>query len=213
MKIKVNEIFTSIDGEVNKFGQGMLTTFIRFAGCNLRCSYCDTEYAQSSENAKEMTVKEVIAQVETSKVTITGGEPLMQKEGCQQLICAFLDMGLFVTVETNGSFPVGDAYRYYGKFGWVIDFKVEYHDTKMLFNNFNYAREGDWIKFVVDKVSDYEVALHYIDIFRNQPCRARMAMSTTQRELTHADIVSNLIRDGQWDVSLNVQLHKCINIK
>jgi 7-carboxy-7-deazaguanine synthase len=159
MKIKINEIFTSIDGEVNKFGQGGLTTFIRFADCNLRCSYCDTNYAQSDKFAKEMTINEIISQVKTPKVTITGGEPLVQMLGFNQLITVFLDMGLFVTVETNGSLLIPDAYRYYdSQLGWVIDFKFEY-ENQMIWENFILRRKGDWIKFVLDKKEDYKTAL------------------------------------------------------
>jgi len=210
--IKVNEIFTSIDGEVNRFGQGCFTTFLRLQGCNLQCSYCDTWYAQGDRGAKDMDIKEIISQVKTPKVTITGGEPLMQTKECEELIKVFLDLGLFVTVETNGSYPITKAYRYYGdQLGWVIDFKFEYEE-KMIWKNFINRTRGDWIKFVLDRKEDYETSLGIIDRLKRVNCQARIAMGFTG-SIKPAEIVKNLIRDERWEVSLNVQLHKCINIK
>ena len=76
----VNEIFGSIDGEGLRTGE--LATFIRLAGCNLRCSYCDTDYALKANQGTEMSIDEIIAKVKDigyRNITLTGGEPLIHK--------------------------------------------------------------------------------------------------------------------------------------
>ena len=116
MKIKINEIFTSIDGEVNRYGQGGLTTFIRLAGCNLQCSYCDTKQAQAMDTGVDMTIDEITERIEVSKVTITGGEPLCQKDELIELINSLCFTDIRVTVETNGSLIIpykAITYHYY----------------------------------------------------------------------------------------------------
>jgi 7-carboxy-7-deazaguanine synthase len=211
MKIKINEIFTSIDGEVTRWGQGGLTTFIRFSGCGLRCSYCDTKYAQGDEKAKEMSVLDIIGRVKTPRVTITGGEPLMQRAGLEQLINELARKEIKMTIETNGHYRAWTPVWAQDLLGWVIDFKFEYFN-RMLMANFEMATERDWIKFVVDREEDYKNALQYIRAFKLHPCKARFAMGTTGRGLSHAQLVDKLIKDEQWDVTLNVQLHKCIGV-
>jgi 7-carboxy-7-deazaguanine synthase len=98
-KLQVIEIFDSIEGEGKRAGQ--LVTFIRLTGCNLRCSYCDTEYAFS--DGKDFSVNEIMEQVNHSKVTLTGGEPLLQAN-VPQLLAAL--HGHEVNIETNGSINI-----------------------------------------------------------------------------------------------------------
>src|SRR3972149_3099715 len=100
--MKICEIFTSIQGESSY--AGVPCTFIRFSGCNLRCSYCDTAYAQ--EEGMELSEDEIINElslVGVNLVEVTGGEPLMEK-GVYHLIERLLNDGHQVLIETNGSF-------------------------------------------------------------------------------------------------------------
>ena len=79
--MNVNEIFSSIDGEGLR--SGALATFVRLSGCNLRCSYCDTEYAQENDSGTEMPVAEIVEICDGLKnrhITLTGGEPLVRKD-------------------------------------------------------------------------------------------------------------------------------------
>ena len=105
MKYKVVENFDSIDGEGIR--TGMTASFVRLAGCNLRCSYCDTLYALFGENEPcryiEMTAEEIVNRVKYKRVTITGGEPMIQEGigALLELLCR--DPELYVEVETNGS--------------------------------------------------------------------------------------------------------------
>ena len=114
---------------------------------------------------------------------------------------------------TNGSFkiPFAELIHLSLYLGWIIDFKFEY-TSSMIETNFTKARKGDWIKFVLDRREDYEYAIGYVDRFRKAGCQAKMAMGFTG-SINPASIVANLIKDERWDIFLNVQLHKCINIK
>ena len=92
MNMIVNEIFTSIEGEGIRAGR--LCTFIRFTGCNLRCSWCDTRYA--FDEGREMSVREILDSVPADArcVTVTGGEPLLQKEAVLELCKELSDFDL-----------------------------------------------------------------------------------------------------------------------
>ena len=88
--MRIHSIFKSINGEVNKYHQGSICIFIRLAGCSLRCKYCDTVQAQSPDSGKEMNIDEIINEVVKFKncyrITITGGEPLLQEAELEELV-------------------------------------------------------------------------------------------------------------------------------
>ncbi|HNJ73037.1 MAG TPA: radical SAM protein, partial [bacterium] len=102
--LKVNEIFYSIQGESTHAGKPCI--FVRLTYCNLRCTYCDTEYAFYS--GRDMTVEDVIRTVQSytcKTVEVTGGEPLLQ-ERVYDLMIRLCDMGFEVMIETGGSLDV-----------------------------------------------------------------------------------------------------------
>ena len=105
MKYKVAEIFSSINGEGPLAGE--LAVFIRLAGCNLRCRYCDTSWANEEDvSYEEMTDQQIHSYIKDAglkNVTLTGGEPLVQQGILElvQLLCS--DSELVVEIETNGS--------------------------------------------------------------------------------------------------------------
>ena len=103
----VAEKFVSINGEGQKAGQ--LAVFIRFAGCNLRCSYCDTKWANDfdlkGENLTAEQILEYVLDTGVHNVTLTGGEPLLRPE-IEELISMLVKAGLWVEIETNGSVPL-----------------------------------------------------------------------------------------------------------
>ncbi len=105
MSLSVSEIFASIQGE-STF-TGVLCGFVRLAGCNLRCRYCDTPYAQQP-NGEKLTIDEILKKIEPlgmDLIEITGGEPLFQEE-TPELVSALLERGHKVLVETNGSLDI-----------------------------------------------------------------------------------------------------------
>lgn len=101
--MKVVEIFNSIEGEGNR--AGFLATFIRLYGCNLKCSYCDTRYGCEGDGFTEMSFEDILNKVkelESKRITLTGGEPLLTSEGWQ-LATILAVNGFEVNIETNGS--------------------------------------------------------------------------------------------------------------
>jgi organic radical activating enzyme len=103
MSYKINEIFYSVQGEGARAGSA--NVFIRFAGCDLACGFCDTEFA----SGKQMSAQEIIAEVlrfmpKDRMVILTGGEPTLQYD--EELSLAFRSMGIFTAIETNGNNPL-----------------------------------------------------------------------------------------------------------
>ena len=134
--ITVCELFSSIQGESSY--AGLPCFFIRLAGCNLKCSYCDTAYAQNREGGKDYSIDELVKEAEKSGMTlveITGGEPLLQKSViplCETL----LNAGFTVLIETNGSCSIAELPDAVIK---IIDCKSPSSGEadKMDFNNFS----------------------------------------------------------------------------
>ena len=211
--MKVNEIFLSIDGEVNFSGQGAFSTFIRFAGCNLACSYCDTPDTQDSKNGTEMEVSEIIRKVKEigcPKVTITGGEPLLQKD-FEILLANLVTQGFRASIETNGT----TLHRLIGvhpaKVNWIVDYKLEYSD-KMNLEIFERLNESDYIKVPIKNLSDLEKAIHFKESLGNK-VRCRFAVSPIGRSISVLEIMDRLSRTKDFGIQINQQLHKLIGLK
>ena len=153
--LKVNEIFHSIQGESSHAGRPCV--FVRLTGCNLRCSYCDTQYA--FHEGRDMTVEEVLRQVASygcGLVEVTGGEPLLQAEAVQ-LMERLLAEGYEVLLETGGSLPVDRVPREVIK---IVDFKTP-SSGMMKENRWSILGDlapHDEIKFVVGNRDDYDWA-------------------------------------------------------
>lgn len=212
--MRIYSIFNSIDGEVNKFHQGCFTTFIRTSGCNLNCSYCDSEYAKSETSGKEMSVEDIIHEVELigcNKITITGGEPLEQEE-TKKLIEFLICYGYQITIETNGSILIPKIKHQYSlNVSWVVDYKLEYHG-KMLFDNYIKLRNDDFIKCVIsnrDDFMEFKNILHYL---RTKGCVAKIAMSPAYGKLDVNELISWCKEFKMFDIVVNVQLHKLLNL-
>lgn len=213
--MKIFEIFTSIDGEVCGISaQGSLTTFVRFAGCNLNCIYCDTKYALKLSDGKEMSVNEVVDEVKKlkcKKVTISGGEPLLQKKEFDQLTKVLWHEGFRISVETNGSFlPEG-----YGIGSWIVDYKLPSSGCydKMEEENFVFLNSVDYVKFVIMDKYDYERAGLVMIWLKESGCKANFAFSPAFGTDVQKNIVDWLVKDKLFDVIVNVQIHKFLGIK
>ena len=155
--MKVVEIFNSIEGEGIR--AGFPATFIRLYGCNLRCSYCDTPYGYEGNDYTEMTTEEIVEKVEEfhcSKITLTGGEPLIHP-GFSELLFELTNKGYEVNIETNGSVNV-KPYTF-SDIIITMDYKCPSsgQEDKMLLDNIDYLRPTDVIKFVVGTKEDLDV--------------------------------------------------------
>jgi 7-carboxy-7-deazaguanine synthase len=149
----INEIFLSIQGESTHAGRPC--AFVRLTGCNLRCNYCDTEYA--FHEGRRMTVGEIIAQLDgygCRLVEITGGEPLLQ-DGVHDLIEALLARGYTVMVETSGASDVSPLDPRVIK---IMDLKCPGSGevSRNLWSNLDHLSARDEIKFVISDRADYE---------------------------------------------------------
>lgn len=199
----VNEIFLSIQGE--SMSVGFPTIFVRFTGCNLRCSYCDTTYAY--EEGKEMSPNEVFEEVKNlhyKRVCITGGEPLLQKE-LNILLGLLKDYR--VTIETNGAVSIKDLQLLEGH-SFVMDMKVPSSgcSDQMILSNFGYLRDRDEIKFVIGDREDYNWAK---EIIRHNYSKGIITFSPVYGKINYEDMVSWILAD-RLEVRFQIQLHKLI---
>lgn len=212
--LRIYSTFVSINGEICEAHQGSLCTFVRFAGCNLRCSWCDTKYAQMEDSGLPCTIREVVTRVlqhGPRNVTITGGEPMLQKEALNLLCIELSARGFFLSVETNGSF----AFDPLPQVNYVVDFKLpssgEY-DYMKAESPWMSLRFNDWIKFVVANHTDYETACATIDMLKRKGCRANFAMSPVFSSLPVNRILQWLKFDRRFDVVISAQLHKLTDL-
>ncbi|HEY3131794.1 MAG TPA: radical SAM protein, partial [Acidobacteriota bacterium] len=157
--LTVNEIFYSIQGESSY--AGLPCVFVRLTECNLRCSYCDTEYAFYEGIA--MPLERVLEEVEKYRcdlVEITGGEPLLQPS-VHKLMSQLIERGKKVLLETGGSLDISPVPS-----GVTIILDIKTPGSKMdhqnLWSNFDVLKPADEIKFVVCDREDYEWARQVI---------------------------------------------------
>jgi len=177
--MKISEIFYSIEGEGIEIGRPEI--FIRLAGCNLRCTWCDTKYVL--EDGKEMSVKEIIQEVgkyPCKSVSITGGEPLLQRKELLELVRQLKRLDYWIQINTNGTifdkeiFELVDLISMDCKCpssGMESDHEV-LRRTKELFDS------KTQFKFVISDEEDYEYA---------------------KKAVTSLDVSSNVVFQPEWN--------------
>lgn len=226
--MKINEIFLSIDGEVNRWGQGTPSVFIRTSGCNLNCRYCDTTYHREGV---EMDIDDIVAKANSfgvGKVTITGGEPLLQREELIRLVELLRRYLYKVSIETNGTLPIPHYlqeeccivadYKLPGS-GWSDPGNIENLRPLMFGKHF--------IKFVVSTKSDFYVGCDVLqnltgpgkNVFfsESKPKMATFAFSPVvgeeggvkPKELLDWMCSAKIIRLSM----MNLQIHKLVDLK
>lgn len=203
----VNEIFMSIQGESSY--AGLACVFIRLAGCNLDCAWCDTPYARVADGAAELEVDEVMAEVgkyPCSLVEITGGEPLLQGEA-PVLAARLLDEGYTVLVETNGSVSLSALDERAVK---IIDFKCPSsgHAGSFLMENLEHIGPADEVKFVIADEQDYESAKEFVEEFVEDRTD-KILFAPVTPGLEAKTLAGWILRDG-LRVRLQLQLHRYI---
>ncbi|HEY2748619.1 MAG TPA: radical SAM protein [Polyangia bacterium] len=203
--MKLYEIYTSIQGETHY--AGLPCTLVRFAACDLRCSYCDTEYAFTG--GQDVSVDAIVADVEARGVPLvllTGGEPLLQR-ALPELCAALLDKKFEVMIETGGhrdtsQLPAGVVV--------ILDVKTpgSGESDKMCWANLERLGARDAVKFVVTDERDYEWAKGIIREKRLD-ARCHVLVSPAFGKVAPKDLVAWMLRD-KLPARLNLQIHKYV---
>jgi 7-carboxy-7-deazaguanine synthase len=202
----LTEIFGSVQGETSY--TGLPTTFVRFSGCNLRCSWCDTPYSFS--RGTPYTQEEILSIIEKHAlpyVCITGGEPLLDPR-VLPLMSTLCDLGYKVSIETGGSLPIKEIDS---RVKVIVDIKCPGSgmERKNHWENLSHLKEQDEVKFVVKDRADF---LYAIEVCRNYDLFSRSLFplfSPVFEALESKELVSWILEE-KLPIRLNLQVHKWI---
>jgi 7-carboxy-7-deazaguanine synthase len=203
--LKVNEIYFSIQGESSK--AGLPCVFVRLTYCNLRCTYCDTEYA--FYEGKDYTIEQILTEVKKYQcklVEVTGGEPLVQEE-CNELMKTLCDDGYDVMLETGGSLPIKNVDS---RVKIIMDLKCPSSGMikKNLYENIDNIKSTDEIKFVIGSREDYEWCKEIIKKY-DLTNKCDVLFSVVFGELEPVMLVEWILED-KLKVRFQLQMHKFI---
>ncbi len=205
MALKIYEIFHSLQGETSRIG--LPTVFVRLTGCPMRCTYCDTEYAFSGGGNLEIAdILQKVAGFGTKYVTVTGGEPLAQKE-CYVLLKALCDEGYNVSLETGGAMDIAPVDP---RVSIILDIKTpaSNEEKNMLWNNLQHISAKDEIKFVICNRADYDWAKGKLtELKLTEKCP--VLFSPSYHDLKAEELASWVLAD-QLPVRMQIQLHKIL---
>jgi len=203
---KVNEIYFSVQGESTY--AGLPCVFVRLTYCNLRCSYCDTEYAfYDGKDLSNTQILEVVRKYDCKLVEITGGEPLVQMEECLGLMKQLCDEGFEVLIETGGSLSIKDIDQ---RVKIIMDLKCPSSgmEKKNLYENINFLKPLDELKFVIGSREDYDWTISTIKKY-NLENKCKILFSVVFGKLEPVQLV-NWILEDKLNVRFQLQMHKFI---
>ncbi len=205
MALKIFEIFHSLQGETSRIG--LPTVFVRLTGCPMRCTYCDTAYAFSGGgNMEIIDVLAKVAEFGTRYVTVTGGEPLAQKE-CYTLLQALCDAGYSVSLETGGAMDIAPVDA---RVSVILDIKTpaSNEEKNMLWSNVEHVKATDEIKFVICNRADYDWAkAKIIELKLTEKCP--ILFSPSYNELPANELAAWVLQD-KLPARMQIQLHKIL---
>jgi 7-carboxy-7-deazaguanine synthase len=205
MTLIVNEIFYSLQGETRT--AGLPSVFVRLAGCNLNCSWCDTRYAREGS---VISIEAIMARIEghpaADHVTVTGGEPLVQAN-TPHLLGLIVERGWNCQIETNGSILLKDVPARVRK---IVDVKTPSSGESESFEtrNLKYLGDRDELKFMIATEDDYVFSRDFIKKYPPRKA-ATVNFSPVAGTMPPSELADRIIRDG-LPVRLNLQLHKII---
>lgn len=224
--MKVLKIFNSIQGE--GLNTGLPTVFVRLAGCDLMCSYCDTKESWFTSNSKIMTLEEVYNEVQSRTtsggcVCITGGEPLLQKEEVSMLCALLARDDLNVEIETNGKVPLDDFVRHGATI--VMDIKCPSSGVKLDYEfsvkQMSHLSDKDMVKFVVEDKEDLDYMISVLKIASLHIKLPNIIVSPVYHNNKPSPVLKDiidLIRSNLKDdicskIRLGLPLHKIIEVE
>ncbi len=207
----VAETFLSINGEGTRAGQ--LAFFIRLAGCNLFCGYCDTKWAKGPGAFSTMTGEALCRAARDSgaeNVTLTGGEPLLH-QSVKELLRALCGDSFYVEVETNGSVPLEPFLDIPNRPAFTVDYKLPGSGMEefMCLENFQWLDLRDTVKFVCGSRRDMLRGLEIMEKYRLVG-RTHVYLSPVFGEIDPADMVEFMKEHRLKGVTLQLQMHKFI---
>jgi len=203
--LKINEIFYSIQGESSKVG--LPCVFIRLTYCNLRCTYCDTEYA--FYQGKDYTIDEILTEIKKfncNLVEVTGGEPLFQDESLD-LMKKLCDNNYEVMLETGGSLSIENVDK---RVKVILDFKCPSSkmEKKNFYDNVKFLKPNDEVKFVIGDKEDYEWSKNLIEKY-NLFSKCEILFSPVFDNIDNHNLSEWILKDN-LNVRFQIQLHKHI---
>ncbi len=208
MHLAICEIFRSIQGETTRAGFPSL--FIRLAGCNLNCAWCDTPYARGGGNA--ISIDDILHTVTSAgrfhHITITGGEPLLQ-DATPALIQQLIDLGYEVQVETNGSIDISlipfPARR-------IVDVKSPSSGEAKSFlrENLHHLAPGDELKIPIADENDFIFAKNFIEKYKRMLYNGIVVNVSPVSGRMNPAKLAEMMLDEHLDARLNLQLHTFI---
>lgn len=203
--LRISEIFHSLQGETTR--TGLPTVFIRLTGCPLRCGYCDTAYAfTGGDNFSIRAILQQAANYRTPYATVTGGEPLAQKN-CLALLTALCDAGYSVSLETSGALDISVVDTRVSR---IVDIKTPGSGEmeKNRWTNLDHLTQQDEVKFVLCDAQDYHWTCQIIrEHSLNKRCP--VLLSPVHKQLDPVTLAGWILRD-QLPVRLQIQLHKLL---
>ncbi|HDH16686.1 MAG TPA: 7-carboxy-7-deazaguanine synthase QueE [Gammaproteobacteria bacterium] len=202
-ELRICEIFYSLQGESGT--AGFPTVFIRLTGCPLRCRYCDTSYAFSG--GEHMSLSGILQQVKsysTRYVTVTGGEPLAQRD-CWLLLKMLCDAGYTTSLETSGAIDISQVDK---RVSTIMDIKTpgSGESDRNRFQNIELLKSSDQVKFVITDRVDYDWSRQFIE--ENELTgKCEILFSPVHGELDPVDMAEWILNDNLL-VRMQIQLHK-----
>ena len=186
---------------------GLPCIFIRLTYCNLRCSYCDTEY--TFYEGSNYSIEEILAEIkkyDCNLVEITGGEPLVQKE-VFPLMKTLCDTGSKVMIETGGSLSIEEIDQ---RVKVIMDIKCPSSKMvhKNLYENISYLKQNDEVKFVIGNREDYDWSKNIVDQYKLTE-RCGVLFSNVFSELEPIHLAEWILKDN-LKVRFQIQMHKYI---
>jgi len=208
--MRVFEIFRSIQGETTRVGLPM--AFVRVAGCDLACAYCDTPDARDPKAGRDRTVAEVLARLDETGLgwcMVTGGEPLLQADEVNALAVALIRKGREVMVETSGAHPIDlvDA-----RARRIMDIKTPGSGMadRMDWRNLERLTPRDEVKFVLTGRPDYDWAKEVVES-HSLPAKCPVLFGAAEGFIAAPAVAEWILADG-LPVRLNVQIHKMLGL-
>lgn len=205
MKLRIHEIFHSLQGESTRVG--LPTVFVRLTGCPMRCVYCDTAYAFNGGSNMEIdAIMQQVASYGARYVTVTGGEPLAQK-ACLVLLTALCDAGYSVSLETGGAIDISPVDP---RVSVILDVKTPASGEMQnnVWTNLDHLKAADEVKFVLCNREDYDWAKQFITE-RQLADKCTILFSPVYQQVNPTELAEWVLAD-RLPVRMQIQLHKVL---